>query len=419
MKLLLALALFGLVTGRPQQLQESIDSVLKSLAAESEDVSRSRPRIITKYDFIQTRDKKSHLDVPPEFVVSTDLHVSHDDRNAQTESLRSGRSHGMFGTSRRARTGFSDLASAVMNAPVVQGIRLPDDDSDMVVHRGGRFINNQYVPHQSQVPREMVVRAELDRTGRSYQSGEELYQTNDYTFSPLKHYEQQQQQLQQGLPTVLEADKDDFVIQEQTYQMCPGCPTFSVPVPIPKATDFYQDRPAEKSLFSRLADMVNPAIQTARDFFNRRPEVGEVDSISSRVDSFSQSGLRPQSKLTTPLLTSLAAVGFGLTSFFSSRLSGATGRQFEDDAEHLLNSIDQEFDSLSKSGLSVDDVLCLPRQMCDRLKTKKHLLAQYPNMKTVAAWMTEKYFQNVADSSSEYYSHGQCNIKQCLQELLN
>jgi hypothetical protein len=25
------------------------------------------------------------------------------------------------------------------------------------------------------------------------------------------------------------------VIKEHTYTMCPGCPTFSIPVPIPKA----------------------------------------------------------------------------------------------------------------------------------------------------------------------------------------
>ena len=80
-KMFLFSALIGLTTGRPQQLQDSIDSVLKSLALESEDEGRSRPRIITKYDFMQTRDKKSHLDLPPEFVVSTDLHVSHEDRN--------------------------------------------------------------------------------------------------------------------------------------------------------------------------------------------------------------------------------------------------------------------------------------------------------------------------------------------------
>ena len=66
--------------------------------------------------------------------------------------------------------------------------------------------------------------------------------------------------------------------------------------------------------------MVSPAIETAKDFFNRGAE-SSVDTISSRVDRV-EAG---QNKLTTPLLTGLAAVGFGLTSFLSSRLSGRAG----------------------------------------------------------------------------------------------
>ena len=72
--------------GRPQTLQDSISSVVRTLRAE-DDVPRTRPRIITKYDFMQTRDKKSHLDLPPEFVISTDLQVSHQDRNNQVKTL--------------------------------------------------------------------------------------------------------------------------------------------------------------------------------------------------------------------------------------------------------------------------------------------------------------------------------------------
>merc|ERR1712025_1151405 len=32
-----------------------------------------------------------------------------------------------------------------------------------------------------------------------------------------------------------QATSGDFVIKEHSYTMCPGCPTFSIPVPIPKA----------------------------------------------------------------------------------------------------------------------------------------------------------------------------------------
>ena len=69
------------------------------------------------------------------------------------------------------------------NAPIVTGVRLPDDESDLVVHRGGRFINNKYVPDSLEVPREMVVRAELGPGGPQLRTGRS-YQANDYTFSP-------------------------------------------------------------------------------------------------------------------------------------------------------------------------------------------------------------------------------------------
>ena len=68
-------------------LQDSISSVLRTLSVEDE-APRTRPRIITKYDFMQTRDKKSHLDLPPEFLISTDLQVSHGGRNAQVNTVR-------------------------------------------------------------------------------------------------------------------------------------------------------------------------------------------------------------------------------------------------------------------------------------------------------------------------------------------
>ena len=91
-----------------------------------------------------------------------------------------------------------------------------------------------------------------------------------------------------------------------------------------------------------------------------------------------------------------------------------SGRKFEDNAEYVLNTLDGELDSLSR--YTVDDVLCLPRQYCDQLRGSKHLLDQYPNMKTVAAFLTEKYFQNIQE---EDYSHSQCNVRQCLKDLLN
>jgi len=424
--------MLSLARARPQtedELQKSISAVLKSLEADptvSPASGRYHPKIITKYDFLQTRNKKSHIELPAEFVVSTNLNVNtkqnYNLQSPQTENFRSSRSNKIFSPSRKARQGFRDLASAVRNAPVVVGERKPDDETDRVVHRGGRFINNMYVPDPavasankfSMVPEEVVIRAELGpgpelaRAGRSYEDG--YYNTNEFTFTPLQHFEQQQQQQQSGA-AVFPADNKDFVIEMQTYQQCPGCPTFSVPVPIPKFsadTTPVTERKEEKTLLGRLAAIVKPAIARAKEFF-RVGDSAPVDQISSRVDT-----VAGQSKLAAPLVASLAAVGFGLVSMFGNNLG--SGRKFdtENNAEYFLNTIDGELDNLSQ--YSVDEMLCLPRQYCDTLKDRKHLLDSYPNMKTVAAWLTEKYFEN---TWSEDYSHSQCNVRQCLKDLLN
>ena len=35
--------------------------------------------------------------------------------------------------------------------------------------------------------------------------------------------------------SVIAASNEDFVIKQHTYQMCPNCPTFSIPIPVPKS----------------------------------------------------------------------------------------------------------------------------------------------------------------------------------------
>lgn len=426
----------SLTRARPQteeDLQKSISAVLKSLEAEpaSPVSTRYHPQIITKYDFLQTRNKKSHLEVPPDFVVSTNLNVNakqNYNHQTQAENIRSSRSNKIFSPSRKARQGFNDLASAVRNAPVVVGERRPDDETDRVVHRGGRFINNMYVADPApastnkfaRVPEEVVIRAEfgpgpeLARAGRSYEDG--YYNTNEFTFTPLEHFEQQQQQ---PGAAVFPADNKDFVIEMQTYQQCPGCPAFSVPVPVPRFsadTSPVTERKEEQTLFGRLAAIVKPAIARAKEFF-RVGDSAPVDQISSRIDTGagqSSSFRAGQSKLAAPLVASLAAVGFGLASMFGNNLGSGRKFETENNAEYFLNTIDGELDTLSQ--YSVDEVLCLPRQYCDTLREKKHLLDSYPNMKSVAAWLTEKYFENI---ESDDYSHSQCNVRQCLKDLLN
>ena len=228
------------------------------------------------------------------------------------------------------------------------------------------------------------------------------------------------------------ADNEDFVIEMQTYKQCPECPAFSVPVPVPRISQVTVERSEEKSLLARLADIFRPVVKRAKEFVSGKS--GD-DVVSSRVDNHGQR-MKPGNRM-APIMASLAAVGLGLASYFSPAISGGnyflkylfqleilkigSGRGFEDNTEYILNTIDDELETMSH--YTVDDdqtvlenVLCLPRQYCDRFKNQKHLLDQYPNMKTVAAFLAKKYFENIQEDS---YTHGQCNIRQCLNELLN
>ena len=64
---------------------------------------------------------------------------------------------------RKARTNFKDLANAVTLAPVIEGVIMHDDDSDKVIHRNGRFINNVFVGDEDkiQIPDEITVTADI------------------------------------------------------------------------------------------------------------------------------------------------------------------------------------------------------------------------------------------------------------------
>ena len=53
---------------------------------------------------------------------------------------------------RKARTNLKDLSKVVSSAPVIEGMRMGDDDSDKIVHRNGRFINNIFVGDEEDVP---------------------------------------------------------------------------------------------------------------------------------------------------------------------------------------------------------------------------------------------------------------------------
>ena len=140
------------------------------------------------------------------------------------------------------------------------------------------------------------------------------YSPSEYTFSPLQHFESQQRQ--GGGAAVFPADNEDFVIEMQTYQQCPECPVFSVPVPIPKFP-VAEERQPEKSLLAKLADIVRPVVKRAKDFL--RGDQPSVDRVTSRVDSYNE---QQANKISGPIMASLAAVGLGIASYFSSGAAG-------------------------------------------------------------------------------------------------
>ena len=50
-----------------------------------------------------------------------------------------------------------------------------------------------------------------------------------YMFEPADNHLALQQST-----AVISASNEDFVIKQHTYQMCPQCPSFSIPIPVPK-----------------------------------------------------------------------------------------------------------------------------------------------------------------------------------------
>ena len=47
--------------------------------------------------------------------------------------------------------GNHSLLSQLMAAPVIEGVRMPDDVSDVIVHRNGKFFSNAFIPGDSTV----------------------------------------------------------------------------------------------------------------------------------------------------------------------------------------------------------------------------------------------------------------------------
>jgi len=284
-----------------------------------------RATLITKDTFAAgNRGNRQLSSLPAPFTISTSVNV-HGNSGKGQEGSRRGRS-------------YPDKDGTTV---IVEGVRVPDDESDRVTHRNGRFINNVFVPNgaEIQLPAERVVsssrrqpkmfarqwqvvsqpaanrrRQNAARAGLPYQAydfdnhyagrtpdlpdslavesrqaevvvnldgsevsgeprdysyhagstdaGRPVYYVveeddslhsdrSPYDFEPADthtsftsavadytqagaaaDYAAQGGPLGGGTPV----DGNDFIIKEHTYTMCPGCPTFSIPIPIPKST---------------------------------------------------------------------------------------------------------------------------------------------------------------------------------------
>jgi len=164
-----------------------------------------------------------------------------------------------------------------------------------------------------------------------------------------------------------------------------------------------------------LMALVQPAINTAKGFFSNTGS----SEFSNRVSAVEEGGDR------MPVYAGLAMLGLGLATVLGSTSMGGralSGRRLDGDIYQSLNILgndllDYEFGDEDLSKYDMEDILCLPRNYCERLQSKKYLLDQYPNIKTVASWMAIKYFEGVDISEKQEYS--KCNIRDCVMSLLD
>lgn len=254
-----------------------------------------------------------------------------------------------------------------------------------------------------------------------------------YTFEPADTHSSQHQQ-----PAVISASNEDFVIKEHTYQMCPGCPSFSIPIPVPKSSassseviNPYNSDPGyeyqhqkEETIMERIMAVIQPVIDTAKEsvkgFFNPDNETNEI-SQEGFTDRLSSVDVAENSDVSPLMYAGMAAMGLGVATLISSGLQilsmggVSVGRQFDTMGTlESENSVDNDVLEYSMS-----DILCMPRNYCEKLKRKKYLIDQYPNVKMVASLAAGMVFdKDSVQAKGEYSVYNQCNLRECVFTLL-
>jgi len=253
-----------------------------------------------------------------------------------------------------------------------------------------------------------------------------------YSFEPADSHSTVPQQ------AVIAASNEDFVIKEHTYQMCPGCPSFSIPIPVPKESSdtnevinpFNSDpgyefqHPKEQTIMERIMAVVQPAIDNAREavngFFDTGKNENEVagEGFADRLSSVEVADKSDSSPL---VYAGMAAMGLGVAALLSSGLQimamdGVTvGRDFNavgySDNGDAIDSDVSEF--------NINDIRCIPRTFCEKLKNQKNFIDEYPTAKKIASFMAGMVFdQSSVSESISMSALNQCHLKDCVFDLL-
>ena len=215
------------------------------------------------------------------------------------------------------------------------------------------------------------------------------------------------------------ASNDDFVIKEHTYKMCPECPTFSIPIPIPKsaAQDNIQNKdylesghPREKNILGKIQGFFTKAKTTLSKFLHITEFIGDRRLSSNDYQATQKS---QQGEMSPLVIAGVAALGLGVATIMS--VGGvAVGRAFGDHDQLVHNSLSQ----LDKIDYDTSDLICIPRNYCENMKRKKYLIDQFPVAKKIGVGIAEMIWDkdHVSEKGSE--SKTLCNLRECIFSLL-
>ena len=224
---------------------------------------------------------------------------------------------------------------------------------------------------------------------------------------------------------IMTASSGDFVIREHTYQMCPECPTFSIPIPIPRVsaaenrhetdtTHELQESENKETILDKVRGMISSARSSVTDVVSNilRPQKTRRVTIEKRISSPAASP--PVSPLA---MAGLAVLGLGVARLLSA--GGAdTGRDFgSENMEADLAVTTNDLYSLDNLDYNSLDPICVPRNYCETVKRKKYLIDQFPMVKRIGMGVAEMVWDR-DHVSQRGEAVSLCNLRECVFSLL-